>query len=627
MPTYSKIIIKFNQDLQIGNDLNFDLNAVAPPAENIFFNWVALRSGANQVTKGNPTTVVGARSAINFLASFNLDYVDLGFTVSRFGNEITIVSNDPIYTFSNFIAPSSVDVEILNYSGTAFIIESISYNNGPAPCENIRIVVETSDVATKINSPIIVNNTDNPFEIIVNRGETKSLIINNNIGTKIVAALQVPKILNTNNFTLNIQNSPNGSMLTANYVNSQNMILSFSLNNIVWQSSNIFTGLNTGDYTIYVKDNFGCSFQKPFTVNSFSNLSAYFYVSKSNSIRFAKRDDFATNHKNDENTLSCEADVKLPKKEIQLFYTNDIVNGQFKSNYGQHTVTVLRENLPNVNISIFKKSNNLGQKSKMDAKIKASGTKTLIYFANGNTYDYATGAINGNHSLNGFLPIWGIKGNFINFNNTWFQIEEVIFDELLNSDVLVINSIYPGSSSDIIVSTIFDSQNYEVFEFSIPMLNYNDKKIKVLITASKAGLPDLVYLSELMDVKDLHENTIKIEYKNNSNTDVDYSTGIQFQIRQKIFFKNAINEQSSEKYKTDTNVILLTSDIYEGDEFVFEPVTKELMRKIIIALSHDNLFINGVGYVKNDSVEVEGPLGDTNLYNLKAKMLKSGNEM
>ena len=46
------------------------------------------------------------------------------------------------------------------------------------------------------------------------------------------------------------------------------------------------------------------------------------------------------------------------------------------------------------------------------------------------------------------------------------------------------------------------------------------------------------------------------------------------------------------------------------------------MRKLIIALSCDNVFINGIGYIKQEDIEVENT-GKTNLYQVSAKMIKT----
>lgn len=49
-----------------------------------------------------------------------------------------------------------------------------------------------------------------------------------------------------------------------------------------------------------------------------------------------------------------------------------------------------------------------------------------------------------------------------------------------------------------------------------------------------------------------------------------------------------------------------------------------MWRKLKIALSHDLIFIDGIGYVKEEDFETEGPLGQTNLYVLTATMVKTG---
>ena len=45
----------------------------------------------------------------------------------------------------------------------------------------------------------------------------------------------------------------------------------------------------------------------------------------------------------------------------------------------------------------------------------------------------------------------------------------------------------------------------------------------------------------------------------------------------------------------------------------------------MIALSHEKVYLNGVGYVKNGSFNTEGPLERSNLYVLTASMIKTGN--
>ena len=156
------------------------------------------------------------------------------------------------------------------------------------------------------------------------------------------------------------------------------------------------------------------------------------------------------------------------------------------------------------------------------------------------------------------------------------------------------------------------------------MVDYIDEVIRVSIIAEDDNFTTITLLSEDIFVQVVHEFTKELNYWNDDNTDVFYATGIKHKIRVPYFKRKGDVEESSEVHKTDTNSVLLSSELYEVDEFVFEPVTKEIWRKLMIALSCKNVIIDGVSYVKTGSFDNEGPLEDTNLYVLTAKMLKSG---
>jgi hypothetical protein len=403
----------------------------------------------------------------------------------------------------------------------------------------------------------------------------------------------------------------------------------YSLDNSNWQTSNTFSGLAAGNYTLYVRDQFGCSISKNFVVDEFGIETPYFYISKSNSIRFANRINFgdAGNYKNDENTLSCEVDVILPWHEVQLFQTADVIITQFKSNYETNTAKVIRENGSEVSVPVIKKSNYIGNKDSRDArKYDLGNGKTGVYFGTGNIYNFDTGFPTGQtHYLNGGLPIWAKSGNYVKVNSEWFLIEDILFDESKNAEIIVISSNYSGIDVAVIAGTIYNIFDYEIYEFTIDMSNHIAEIIQVAIKAEDDNFATINLLSEDISVEVRHENAFEINYWNDDNTDIFYATGIKHKIRIPYHKRSGDVEESSEMHKTDTTSILLSSELYEVDEFKFEPVTKEIWRKLMIALSHKNVLIDGVGYVKTGSFDSEGPLEDTNLYVLTAKMIKTGN--
>jgi len=409
------------------------------------------------------------------------------------------------------------------------------------------------------------------------------------------------------------------------------LVIEYSLDNINWQSSNSFSGLIPGNYNVYVRDQFGSAQNFNLIIGDNNINVPFFKISKSNSLRFANRIIFGTsgNYKNDENTLSCEAfakDDKLVYKEYQLFNSSDVVTTQFESNYSNHLVTITKQDATTSTIIPTKKSNYIGLKESLDGKIYAySSTKTGVYFTSGNNYDFTTGAIISTHTLFGNTPVWAKQGNYIKIGSNFFLIEDIVYDDNKNADVIIFSDVYSGTADDnTIVGCIYNLFNYEIYEFEIDMVAYLDKIISVQIQCTDVNFQTITLLSESIDVKLFHKKTLDIRYWNDNNTDIFYATGIKNRIR--VAFENMVAEDpsQSDNHKTDTNVVLLNSEMYEGVEITFEPQTKELHRKTKQALLHKFIYIDDVQYILNGDFDVEN-LGDTNLYVLKAKLLKTGN--
>lgn len=496
-------------------------------------------------------------------------------------------------------------------------------------CQNAKVTVVTDILATNIISPIVVNgNTDNPFSFDWLRGQTFSIIVQDANGKQAIKSMTTPSVLTVQNFTVTSTNSPNGGTVTAIPSGLSGLIIQYSLDNVNWQNENVFSGLTVGDYTLYIRDNFGCSASISFVVDEFNITEPFFYISKSNSLRFAQRVnwDNVNVFKTDENTLSCESPVLLPYGEMQDFKKEDVITTQFKSNYSTNIAKSIDSSGIEVILPITKKSYNIGIKDKRQAiKYNLGGSKTGIYFNAGNTYDFDTNVVNGSYVLNGGLPEWGRIGNYLQIDSAWYEIEQIFFDEAKTSDVLVISNVYTGSPTSIIVGSVYNRENYEVYEFTTNMINFIDNLFQVKITAENDLFPDIEYLSEKINVTEKVDDLWEIRYKNSTNTDINYSTGIEHLIRVPFNKLQGKYDEESDTYKTDTTAKLLNADLYELDELVFEPNTKEIWRKINIALTHEIVSVNGVSYVKNATFSTEGPLEQTNLYVLSAIMVKTGN--
>lgn len=632
--------ITFNEDLVIGSTITFDIrnNNFTPSfAVSLAHQWVALRNAAFKVTTTPPDIDnPGEATAIQYMQAIQLDYGGTFSNISRTGNAVFLTVDYNYLDFEGGLAMmdvstvANVDFELVA-NVTTIEIDSVSFSQASTtPCQNVAIEVETNILATKIISPVNVNpNTDNPFTFEWLRGQSISIVVEDTNGNQYTKEVSTPSLLSPNDFDLQINSTPAGATIVVYNPTSIGFYFQYSLDNSTWQTSNVFSGLVAGNYTLYVRDQLGCAISKTFIVDEFGIQTPYFYISKANSIRFANRIDFgdAGNYKTDENTLSCEVDVLLPYHEVQLFQTADVITTQFKSNYETNTAKVIRSNGDEVAVPVVKKSNYIGNKDSRDArKYDLGNGKTGIYFISGDIYNYDTGFPTGEtHYLNGGLPIWAKSGGYVKVDAEWFLIEDILFDESKNAEIIVISSSYSGADVSVIAGTIYNIFDYEIYEFTIDMVDYIDEVIRVSIIAEDDNFTTITLLSEDIFVQVVHEFTKEINYWNDDNTDIFYATGIKHKIRIPFFKRNGDVEESSETHKTDTNTVLLNSELYEVDEFIFEPVSKEIWRKLMIALSCKNVLIDGVGYVKSNSFDTEGPLEDTNLYVLTAKMIKTGN--
>ena len=641
----SKIIITFNADLDINQGIGFKTSNIGSSyLISQDFVWKNIRSGFGQVTQGTP--VVGSdgeRSAINFAQAFGLDWNSSGtqFTITRVVNVVTIETNFSNVIFSDFysvndvlelpqVSNTDVTASVLNTDEAINILEVNFRQASIDLCQKANVEVVTNVDIKDVITPVVasgVNDTSFDFDFL--RGKNITILVEDDNGNQSNISVTTPSILSPDDFNIDINNTPGGTTIIATNTIAVGLEFEYSLDNSTWQTSNVFSGLIPGSYTLYIKDQLGCSTSKTFTASEYALLIPYFFISKANSIRFANRIDFgdAGNYKTDENTLSCEVDVELPWHEVQLFQSADVITTQFKSNYENHTAKVIRANGDEVSVPVVKKSNYIGNKDSRDArKYDLGGGKTGVYFTIGSIYNYDTGFPTGEtHYLNGGLPLWAKSGGYVKVDTEWFLIEDVLFDESKNAEIMVISSSYSGADVSVIAGSLYNIFDYEIYEFTIDMVDYIDEVVQVSIIAEDDNFTTITLLSEDISIQVKHDFTKLIEYWNDDNNDVFYATGIKHKIRLPYHKREGDVDDSSDVHKTDTNAILLSSELYEIDKFKFEPVTKEIWRKLMIALSCKNVLIDGVGYVKDSDFDTEGPLEDTNLYVLTAKMVKTGN--
>lgn len=489
-------------------------------------------------------------------------------------------------------------------------------------CSQINVRVRTTLAMTSYCKGLLCNSVNSSnVEFTAIRGSQIAFKALRNNQTRFLN-ISVPPLLSEPQ--ISVFNSPFGATATATIANFGGLNLQFSLDNINWQTSNVFSGLDIGNYTLYVKDHLGCSKNKPFSVleNSFA-IKPYIFISKENSFRFKEPNG---NYFNDENQFFNQSTNAINYCFEQRFLNTDVVTTQFKSNFQEIEVFVkdLNSNLMS-QLAVTQKTKNIGLKQKMSGakKYKISNFQFGIYFESGSILNYDTNVPEENYSLNGSLPMWAKLGNFINIDGAFYQINAIGFDENVNAEVLIFDGLMSEPNQLVTVSCIYNLQEYEVYEFDLDFNYYPNSKVQIEIKNTDPNFGDYNWISENIGTYENLENHIEIRYQNSTNTNVIYSTGIQHLLRIPYNKIKAVDSDSSENYNTDTNNYLLGSKVYEITEFDLMPLPLELWRKVKVALSVDTIFIDGVGYSKNAEFTKEA-LGSTNLYKVTAQLIKNG---
>jgi hypothetical protein len=246
----------------------------------------------------------------------------------------------------------------------------------------------------------------------------------------------------------------------------------------------------------------------------------------------------------------------------------------------------------------------------------------------GNTYDPITLAQNGSYNLNGDLMQWINIGDYINIEGAgWCYITTILPpSQVSDAYTVVTTTLNNGLFTDLDVvkiTSVYNAVDYDRYEFDIDMNALNgDYYVKLNISDSTFGNKE--YISEWFNVATEQECHHLIDYYNTKNNEINYATGITFRLRipyiKNLKWQPAIDE--NEIYVTDTRTVLLESRIRETYEMTFMPLPTAMAQKLVLALSHDKLQIDGLNYIKNDEPEVE-PYGTTNLYSVKCTIVRS----
>ena len=652
----SYIDIQFVSIPVVGNVIEF---TTTETAFTIKETYVVTRTQNGEVFAGSVSIFA---AALELFSTLYVDYSAGNFYLITFDevDTVRITANNSNVTFGLVQNTTGQTVTIVNeveippIAFSTLVYSEATIND---PCTHIKVDVTTNTLTNKVTEPVVIDpNTNNPFQFELLRNINYSILAEDPTTLFTIAILNTnsPKILSASNILLAIINSPSGATVTVTVNETQfdlptsdpfgiSLELEFSLDDINYYTSNIFSGLAIGGYTIYVKDQYGCKVSTPFTIDSLTPsltpTQPFELVSFENSIRYAKRIT-STNcgsYQNSETLLSCEEKVPSSVRytEIQRFNSCDIITTQIKSNYQTIVATIIKEDGSEDIPVISKITDNIEREDRRDANIiDLGGGEKFLYFTSGYIYDFFTGFVISQYALNGAIPEFGVVGNYINILGIGFvQVKDIITVESVSARGLVFYYAPAILPTVVEIQTQYSVANFEIYEFSVSMAIYNNTQICIKVEMTDPLFTSVEYLSERIEVKTDHiplrtRNIVDLTYYNTSNGEflyIDNMGGVRIKnkLRLEVESITAISESDLENFKTDEKTILLNSRLYDGDEFTFHPLTTEMARKLRGALIHNFVTINNVQYTAAEAPEIQR-LGTSNLYTVVAKMLKTG---
>ena len=595
-------------------------------------------------------------------------------------------TNDPVTSITDFVTrvetdggsvESSACIDGLSipsatssrrsYTPDAFQLTSAALAIHPTtPCDTVDVDILTSEQATGyslqygsgLSQTDVIAVSTNPFTVTIDRLMPTAVFIHKTGSASINVSLEQwnePRFyfnkIGNNNVNIHIiPNAFSGATINVN-VNYLTQLtprpdvntLTYSLDGVNYGTTPTWSGQVGGNYTVYVKDSLGCVFQKAFVVPAgIESRSAVFEISERNSLTFSKNEvwDGLQDgiHKNQDNVLALTDIQDFLYDERVILRDTDNIRIQFKSNYTDHNISVLNceDGATGYTPTVEKMSNNLDQFESLDCTLHSINPYTSragIYFTTGNRYNEA-GTDIGDYELFGNLPDSAIVGNFIDLGATYGvrEVIDLIYDRDLDKRLMVFNMVYSSDTDiDITMKSYFDLLPFEVYEFNLaigsPILKPEDNSFRVKIQCLHNAYTEINHYSEYVHVIEStdaydYSKYIAIDYYGTNNRKVFYLYGIKHFMRAEIESMNVIIDDSNEIVKGDLSTYLSESVVNKGVAIKFADVTYRVMMKLSLALSSENLFINGLGFVKKESLEVE-PIANTNLYSVGCQLLST----
>lgn len=550
--------------------------------------------------------------ASNFVNSVIADYGASGnITLGRIGAIVSIDSDDDDVFDGWSINGDFANVQVNDVTNTSpLTIENVEYFEADNdPCNNVKVRVTANKPFSNITLPVQATQTAATsiefdlsrsvyFEIRISEGsEFASSVARNNL---------TPSILDPNNATITETATPQGVNIGIDYPPSFGLVdrngvssLTYSLDNVTYQSSNVFAGLLAGTYTIYLKDSYGCAKSLVYTVGNFTpgqtTAEPFFYVAPSNPIFFVET----------RKTPECEnenVDNVISKKVAHYVKDCDFRTIQFRSSYTDHEVLLKDCNGVVIDtITPIIKTDNINRYDSRDGwRYSDDLGRIRIYFTSGKTYDVNGNDLDANHFLNGDYPNFYKVGIFVNVGGTFASIIGQEYNDELDrwEFITSLTTITPVEDTTTILSVYYNTQGYNIYEAEY---NFNGLEGIYQAVINVAGRE---FLSEFIEVSsELPEHHLMV-YGSDKNNDIIYSTGFYGTVRIPFdLTPTLIPSDELDNYQADDRLIQLENRFYEQYEFTFFEVVHNVALQLNHILKNSSVFVDGLEYTKVGSVE------------------------
>jgi len=522
------------------------------------------------------------QQAQNFVTAFNRDWSWVGgvefsknLSAAFDGNVVTITATNGTFVSADYTGnvivfgsanidnsvqetPISFSVQMTQSGDCQQITYSLNASGGTAPY-----------TLKGTNGTISSGWDGTALTTILDRGRVETIrLIDSNL-QEVSRTFIVPRKLAEGDFDIEIAGFEDGSdiIINRNTVIKNTSPLEYSLDDITqvtgnnYNTTNSFTGIQEGQYKIFIKDVFGCEIFKTITVSNFvdgvsTEASRYFKVMDGQSIIFNEFVDFdAKKKKNYFNTGSYNEAIQGARHRAKQYFSLDdgFIGIQFKSSYPFHAITIHQKDGKMIDIPFVMVSENLGVLEKLDCvRFRLNETQTGVYFNGGNTYIPNTQTVLGSSEFIGTTPSWANIGQLIYLDGTGLRISGNGYDD--NYGWYFIVDAETSTEQSATVQLTYSKHPYNTFEFYVDSSKLKSCDVIIIEKGFEAGVFDgNPWVSErLMPIVD-NDEYLLIQWNDLKNkADIVFQSGINYLSRYKGEFI-PLSDDSSETYSGDSN--------------------------------------------------------------------------